>query len=223
MHNWLKQRAPWQIGICVIGIWSLIAIVWVFLLVLLTPPNGSTGGLLMPEVDHLANDSVTVQWLSYAWLISMLSGYLTGRQYRKQKLPPALPKTLIPLTTFWVIILLLAQWYPLSWLTKPHSLDGFLLLAMLSFVVIMPVGICAAYAGLFVNGSRYLTVIFLVLLLMTMHTNQLIVNGNSQFGMVMLNATPMRVQAWMLLVGSLIFSAVFAFLSTNPDIVKNNF
>lgn len=74
MHNWLKQRAPWQIGICVIGIWSLIAIVWVFLLVLLTPPNGSTGGLLMPEVDHLANDSVTVQWLSYAWLISMLSG-----------------------------------------------------------------------------------------------------------------------------------------------------
>ena len=49
MHNWLKQRAPWQIGLCVIGIWSLIAIVWVLLLVLLTPPNGSTGGLLMPE------------------------------------------------------------------------------------------------------------------------------------------------------------------------------
>ncbi|GAV16927.1 hypothetical protein SILAB01_00812 [Lacticaseibacillus paracasei] len=107
MHNWLKQRAPWQIGLCVIGIWSLIAIVWVLLLVLLTPPNGSTGGLLMPGVDHLANGSVTVQWLSYAWLISMLSGYLTGRQYRKQKLPPALPKTLIPLTIFWVIIFFL--------------------------------------------------------------------------------------------------------------------
>ena len=153
----------------------------------------------------------------------MMSCSMIHLLYRKQKLTPALPKTLIPLTTFWVIILLLAQWYPLSWLTKPHSLDGFLLLAMLSFVVIMPVGIGAAYAGLFVNGSRYLTVIFFVLLLMTMHTNQLIVNGNSQFGMVMLNATPMRVQAWMLLVGSLIFSAVFAFLSTNPDIVKNNF
>ena len=177
----------------------------------------------MPVVDHLANGSVTVQWLSYAWIISMLSGYLTGRQYRKQKLPPALPKTLIPLTTFWVIILLLAQWYPLSWLTKPRSLDGFLLLAMLSFVVIMPVGIGAAYAGLFVNGSRYLTVIFLVLLLMTMHTNQLIVNGNSQFGMVMLNATPMRVQAWMLLIGGLILSTFFALLSTKLDIVKKSF
>ena len=94
---------------------------------------------------------------------------------------------------------------------------------MLSFVVIMPVGICAAYAGLFVNGSRYLTVIFLVLLLMTMHTNQLIVNGNSQFGMVMLNATPMRVQAWMLLIGGLILSTFFALLSTKLDIVKKSF
>jgi hypothetical protein len=62
-----------------------------------------------------------------------------------------------------------------------------------------------------------------VLLLMTMHTNQLIVNGNSQFGMVMLNATPMRVQAWMLLIGGLILSTFFALLSTKLDIVKKSF
>ena len=223
MHNWLKERTPWQIGLLVVGIWLTFAVILVALVISLTPNVGSFGGPFMPSVYRDANGKATVTWLSDVWIIAIICGFLTGRQYRNQKKRPHLIQTFIPILTLWIAVVGLAQWYPLATQTFPKSTAGILLLLMLSFLSIFPAGIISAYIGLFRKGSRWIWAVFFIFLMQMQRPYLWIVNGKSHVGMTLVNGDPVKWEAWILTVLGLIFVAFFAFMSTDPEIVKKEF
>ncbi|WP_171025016.1 hypothetical protein [Lacticaseibacillus zeae] len=223
MHNWLKERTPWQIGLLVVGVWLTFAVILVALVISLTPNVGSFGGPFIPSVYRDANGNATVTWLSDVWIIAIICGFLTGRQYRNQKKSPHLIQTFIPLLTLWIAVVGLAQWYPLATQTFPKSTAGILLLMMLSFLSIFPAGIISAYVGLFKKGGRMIWAVFFIFLVQMLRPNLWIVNGESHVGIAMLHTDPTRWEAWVLMILGVIVVAVFAFLSTNDDIVKREF
>lgn len=224
MHNWLKQCAPWQIGLLVVGIWLTLVVMLVVLVINVMPPNvGSFGSPFIPSVYRDANGNATVTWLRDVWMIAIVCGFLTGRQSRKQKKYPQLIQTLIPLFTLWIAMVGLAQWYPLATQALPKSTAGILLLMMLSFLSIFPAGMVSAYVGLFRKGGRMIWAVFFIFLVQMLRQNLWIVNGKSHVGIAVLQTDPTRWEAWILMVLGAIVVAVFAFLSTKQDIIEKEF
>ncbi|OFR93412.1 hypothetical protein HMPREF2861_11360 [Lactobacillus sp. HMSC068F07] len=223
MHNWLKQRAPWQIGLLVVGCWLVLSLTFVTLLISMTPTGGITGGPFVPSVYRAANGDVTVTWLADVWIFAIVCGYLTGRQYRKRQQSRRLIRTLMPLLFMWVILIALTQWHPLATQTFPNSTAGFFLVVMLSFLCIFPAGIMSAYIGLFRKGSRWIWAVFFIFLMQMQRPYLWIVNGKSHVGMTLMHGDPVKWKAWILTVLGLIFVAFFAFMSTDPEIVKKEF
>ena len=117
-------------------------------------------------------------------------------------------------------MVVLAQWYPLANLTYPHSLDGFLLQVILNFSWVMPAGSISLLVGLSAKGGRVALMFWLIFLIQSQFYRQLVVNGQSRFGIVMSHVGMVQVQAWLLGLIALIFTVFFGFLCTDPDITK---
>ncbi|WP_225357593.1 hypothetical protein [Lacticaseibacillus rhamnosus] len=154
MRTWFQYRTPLQLGLLLVGGWTILSIFFVVLILAFTPANMSIGGLFIPTVYRLDNGAVTIDWSSYLWLFAALCGYLMGARFRRSKTPFSLMKAYTPLIVLWFLVVVLAQWYPLANLTHPHSLDGFLLQVILNFSWVMPAGSISLLVGLSAKGGR---------------------------------------------------------------------
>lgn len=220
MRTWFQHRTPLQLGLLLISGWTIFSILFVVLILAFTPASTSTGGLFIPSVYRLDNGVVTIDWSSYLWFFAALCGYLVGARFRRSKTSFSLTKAFTPLIVLWFLVVVLAQWYPLANLTHPHSMDGFLLLVILSFCWVMPAGSISLLVGLSAKGGRLTIMIWLISLIQSQIYRQLVVNGQSRWGIVMPHVGMVQVQAWLLGLLALIFTAFFGFLCTDPDITK---
>ena len=220
MRTWFHYRTPLQLGLLLVSGWTILSILFVVLILAFTPASTSIGGLFIPTVYRLDNGAVAIDWSSYLWLFAALCGYLMGARFRRSKTPFSLMKAYTPLIVLWFLVVILAQWYPLANLTHPHSLDGFLLQVILNFSWVMPAGSISLLVGLSAKGGRLALMFWLIFLIQSQLYRQLVVNGQSRFGIVMPHVGMVQVQAWLLGLIALIFTAFFGFLCTDPDITK---
>ena len=101
MRTWFQYRTPLQLGLLLVGGWTILSILFVVLILAFTPANMSIGGLFIPTVYRLDNGAVTIDWSSYLWLFAALCGYLMGARFRRSKTPFSLMKAYTPLIVLW--------------------------------------------------------------------------------------------------------------------------
>ncbi len=95
-----------------------------------------------------------------------------------------------------------------------------LLQVILNFSWVMPAGSISLLVGLSAKGGRLALMFWLIFLIQSQFYRQLVVNGQSRFGIVMSHVGMVQVQAWLLGLIALIFTVFFGFLCTDPDITK---